>query len=238
VTATAAVPAVLLLALALAACDALPGKPRPGDLEVLPTEVMAFGQLYGRNCAGCHGADGRLGAARPLNDPVYLALVPRQRLREVVADGIAGTGQPAFGLKAGGPLTDRQIDAVVSGLIDTWGRRDALAGAEPPPYAASAPGDAEQGRAVFAAACAGCHGEGGRGGPRGGSVVDPSFLAIVSDQSLRTTVIAGRADLGMPDWRGDGKGQALTAAQVSDVVAWLASERRPVPGRPSSTAAR
>jgi cytochrome c oxidase cbb3-type subunit 3/ubiquinol-cytochrome c reductase cytochrome c subunit len=57
-------------------------------------------------------------------------------------------------------------------------------------------------------------------------------LALVTDQYLRTTVIAGRVDLGMPDWRGYLAGQALTAQQIADVVAWLAAQRRSVPGRP------
>jgi len=54
----------------------------------------------------------------------------------------------------------------------------------------------------------------------------------VSDQHLRTTVIAGRADLGMPDWRGYLPGRALGSEEISDAVAWLAAQRRPVPGRP------
>ena len=65
-------------------------------------------------------------------------------------------------------------------------------------------------------------------------MADASYLSLVSDQYLRTTVIAGRADLGMPDWRGYTPGQPLTPQQVSDVVAWLIAQRRPVPGRPVS----
>jgi hypothetical protein len=64
-----------------------------------------------------------------------------------------------------------------------------------------------------------------------GSIVDPSFLALVSDQSLRTTVIAGRPDLGKPDWREVVPGHRLTPQQISDLVAWLAGHRQPVPGR-------
>jgi hypothetical protein len=55
--------------------------------------------------------------------------------------------------------------------------------------------------------------------------VDASYLALVSDQNLRTTVIAGRPELGAPDWRGDVAGKPLSAEQVSDVVAWLAAQR-------------
>jgi hypothetical protein len=35
----------------------------------------------------------------------------------------------------------------------------------------------------------------------------------------------------MPDWRLNGAAAPLTSQQVSDVVAWLVAQRRPVPGR-------
>ena len=222
--------------LALAGCDAVPGRPRPDARELAPTEVMAFETLYARNCAGCHGQTGRLGAARALNDPVYLAVAPPERVRRVIATGVPGTAQPPFALSAGGSLTDPQIDVLVRGIRDRWQRPSAVTGQQIPPYdgGRAAGGDlgaVDRGRAVFASACSRCHGDDGRGGPRGGGVADPSYLALVSDQHLRTTVIAGRSDLGMPDWRGDGGTAPLTPQQVSDVVAWLVAQRRPVPGR-------
>ena len=101
-----------------------------------------------------------------------------------------------------------------------------------PPAYAGASGDAARGAAVYAASCAACHGASGEGGPKAGSIVDGSYLGLVSDQGLRTTVIAGRPDIGHPDWRGDGTGAPLTGEQVSDVVAWLASMRPANPGAP------
>ena len=229
---TRSVAVAFALMFAFAGCDTVPGRPRLAAVEPMPGEVMAFDTLYARNCAGCHGQNGRQGAARPLNDPVYLAVVPPERLREVIARGVAGTAQPPFALSAGGPLTDAQIDVLVRGITDRWQRPSAIDGQRPPAYAGSRePGDADRGRRVFAATCARCHGDDGRKGPKGGGVTDPSYLALVSDQHLRTTVIAGRSDLGMPDWRGDGSAPALTPQQVSDVVAWLVAQRQPVPGR-------
>jgi mono/diheme cytochrome c family protein len=226
----------LAATMALAACDAVPGRPKPGARELAPSEVIAFDVLYARNCVGCHGRDGRLGAARALNDPVYLALVSPERLRQVIAIGVPGTAQPAFALDAGGALTDEQIDILVRGIEDRWARPNAIAGREIPLYdtaraTSRVAANAERGREIFAGACARCHGDTGRGGPRGGSVTDPAYLALVSDQHLRTTVIAGRSDLGMPDWRGEGSATPLTPQQVSDVVAWVVAQRRPVPGR-------
>ena len=52
-----------------------------------------------------------------------------------------------------------------------------------------------------------------------------SFLALVSDQGLRTIVITGRPDLQAPDWRGNVPGQPMSDQEITDVVAWLASRR-------------
>jgi hypothetical protein len=55
--------------------------------------------------------------------------------------------------------------------------------------------------------------------------VDGSYLALVSDQGLRTTVIAGQPELGAPDWRGNLRGSTMTSQNISDVVAWLSAQR-------------
>ena len=81
--------------------------------------------------------------------------------------------------------------------------------------------------------CETCHGPEGKGGPVAGSVVDTSYLSLVSNQYLRTIVIAGRPDLGHPDWKNDVAGQPLTPEQVTDVVAWLASKRSKALERPN-----
>ena len=224
-----------LLFVSLVGCDIVPGRAGArAQRDTPPAQTAAFFALYDRQCAGCHGRDGRLGAARPLNDPVYLALVPAERVRHVIAQGLPGTAQPAFALSAGGSLTDEQIESLVQGLQASWSRPDVLRDDAVPPYAAPL-GDPDRGSAVFAAACASCHGAGGGGGAKARSIVDPSYLALVSDQHLRTTVIAGRVDLGMPDWRGQIPGLALSPADVSNVVAWLVTKRTPVPGRPGGS---
>jgi cytochrome c oxidase cbb3-type subunit 3 len=220
--------------LVLSRCGPAPGRPTAAEIEVRPDRVRDFGLLYSENCAGCHGPSGRGGAgAIGLADAVYLAVADDAVLRRAAANGVAGTQMPAFAQNAGGMLTDAQIEILVRG-IRAWGKPDALAGAMTPPYAGP-PGDAARGALVFARACASCHGAAGAGGPKAGSVVDGTFLGLVSDQSLRTTVIAGRPDIGQPDWRSDG-GSPLSAQDVSDVVAWLAAQRPAYPGRPYAEA--
>jgi cytochrome c oxidase cbb3-type subunit 3/ubiquinol-cytochrome c reductase cytochrome c subunit len=217
--------------LLLAACDDLPGKPTREERYELPTKVTSFAGLYGENCAGCHGADGKLGPARSLNDPLYLAVASDVDLAAVIANGVPGTAMPAFSVAAGGFLTDQQIATLVREMRARWARPDDVAGVTLPPYAAP-PGDAALGEQAFAAHCASCHGDDGTGGTVRGSVVDPSYLALVSDQSLRSTVIAGRPDLGMPDFRGAQGAPPMSEEQIANVVAWLAAQRREYPGRP------
>jgi hypothetical protein len=65
--------------------------------------------------------------------------------------------------------------------------------------------------------------------------VDGSYLAIVSDQNLRTTVIVGRPELAAPDWRGNVAGRPMSPEDISDVVAWLAAQRPQIPGQPNSS---
>jgi cytochrome c oxidase cbb3-type subunit 3 len=225
---------VALMFLILAAgCDRLPGKPTPEERWRPATEVTDFSQLYAQNCAGCHGADGRLGAARPLNDPLYLALVSAASLRTMIAQGVPGTSAPALAQQVGGPLTDKQIDILVEGMRSRWGKAENFNNIAFPPYSlqdasakGSASGDSQRGAAAYQTYCAQCHGKDGSGGPKGGSVINPAYLALVSDQALRTTVIVGRLDLGMPDWRANISGRPMSPQEISDVVAWLASHRQ------------
>jgi len=60
----------------------------------------------------------------------------------------------------------------------------------------------QQGEIAYKTYCESCHGPSGRGGQKGSAITDDSFLALVSDQELRTVVIVGRPELGAPDWRG------------------------------------
>jgi cytochrome c oxidase cbb3-type subunit 3 len=223
---------------ALGGCAGAPGRPAPGDIPIVPSEILDFNVLYGENCAGCHGDNGKGGAAIALADPVYLAIADDTAVRRATANGISGTSMPAFAHNAGGMLTEKQIDALVQGMREHWAQTDVLRGAIPPPYSSSEPGDASRGSVAYAQFCSSCHGAGGRGGQRASSIVDGSFLALLNDQELRTIVIVGRPDLGAPDWRGNVPGKPMSSQDVSDVVAWLASQRAKFPGQPYSTSSK
>ncbi len=227
---------VVFASLSVSGCGDAPGRLAAEQTPTTPSSVSDFGALYGANCAGCHGADGKGGAAIALANPVYLAIVDDATLRRVASDGIQGTSMPAFAQSAGGMLTDKQIDTIASGIRERWSKTNALQGAVPPPYSSAGSGNGSRGAEVYASHCQSCHGAGGRGGQGASSIVDGSFLALLNDQELRTIVIVGRPELGAPDWRDDLPGKPLSAEDVSDVVTWLASQRPQFPGQPYSGA--
>jgi len=191
-----------------------------------------FKTLYAENCAGCHGAEGRGGAAIALADPVYLAVADEAAMRKAITGGVRGTSMPAFARSAGGMLTDKQIDVITTQIRSRWGRPGILDGVETPSYTAKSAGDAGRGELAYKTYCESCHGAEGRGGQKGSAITDGAFLALVSDQGLRTVVVTGRPELNAPDWRGNVPGKAMAEQEVTDVVAWLASKRVRNPGQP------
>ena len=234
--------ALLAGMLAFAGCNRIPGRPAPGPEVPRPESVLDFSTLYKANCAACHGEHGRDGAAISLANPVYLAVVGEDNLRRITANGVSGKLMPPFAKSAGGMLTDQQINVIAHGMVERWSKPDLVAGLSVPQYGSTVAGDGARGEQAFGTFCARCHGAGGEGAAgdaksksgKLGSIVDGSYLALISDQGLRSITIAGRPDQGMPDWRTDGP-QPMTDQQITDIVAWLASKRTSNPGQPYPT---
>ena len=225
---------VAFAAILASGCGAPHGLPSKGSEVLAPNEVMDFATLYAENCAGCHGAEGRGGAAIALANPVYLAIADDAAIRKVVLKGVPGTPMPAFGQSSGGMLTDAQIDVITKEIRSRWSKQGILEAATVPSYAPKSAGDAQRGEVAYKTFCESCHGPNGGGGNKGSAITNDSFLALVSDQGLRTIVITGRPELGAPDWRGNVPGRPMSDQEVTDVVAWLASQRVQNPGQPYS----
>ncbi len=204
--------------------------------------MLDFPTLYKSNCAACHGENGREGAAISLANTVYLAIAGEDNLRQITANGVSGKLMPPFAKGAGGMLTDQQIHVLAHGMMQQWSKPNLLAGLSIPQYRSTLAGDGARGQQAFGIYCARCHGAAGEGSTgdaksrtgKIGSIADGSYLALISDQGLRSIVIAGRPDEGMPDWRTDAA-EPMTDQQITDIVAWLASKRTSNPGQPYPT---
>jgi cytochrome c oxidase cbb3-type subunit 3 len=188
---------LVVIGLSAAGCD-LPGRPDPKDRPIPAEKVLTFDKLFSRNCAGCHGKDGTLGPAPPLNDPLFRAIVPVVELERVLTYGRPGTSMPAFAHSQGGPLSAAQVQLLVheikgvpyrivkkhapgqlkveivaaaEGIAPQWGAV-ALAADSIPPYSLRRDlGNGEKGTKLFARACASCHGPNGEGKLKDGKVL-------------------------------------------------------------------
>ena len=215
----------LTLAMSGVGCHRRIGPPNDQEELLRPENVLSFDRLYKQNCSACHGEIGSGGPALDLANPDYQALVDDASLRSWITYGMRGTQMPAFGEPAGGFLTPQQVDTLVAGMRSRWAHADQKVH-DMPPYSSSAIGTAEQGHQIFQVNCSSCHQQGQQ------KITDTSYLALVSDQNLRTIVIAGRPDLGQPDYKQLQPGQPLTDQDVSDIVAYLHSLRSDTPGQP------
>jgi len=206
----------------LAGCDQLPGKPKPSDRWQPPEAEKNFQVLFNGNCRACHAGETNIGASISMRDPLYLAIIPRDVVRKVTAEGIPGTTMPGFAKASGGELTDEQVDIIVNGILD-WGKSAQVTKTNLPPYSAPL-GDANHGSEVYNRFCASCHGQVGQNG-KAGSILQPDYLQLVSDQYLRSVTIAGRPELGMPNYQNLVPNQPMSDQDIADIVAWLVSHR-------------
>jgi mono/diheme cytochrome c family protein len=73
--------------------------------------------LYAENCAVCHGLSGEgLGAAPPLNSAALRDSDPAS-LAKIIARGLYATSMPAWSKEDGGPLSDYQINQLVTLIL-------------------------------------------------------------------------------------------------------------------------
>ena len=218
--------------------DWMPGKPLESERERPYAYQLNPETIFATSCSGCHGDDGRLGPAPPLNDSLFLAIYKPEQMLEILAGGRSDGLMPAFDAGHVGGLTEQQRQVLVTSIWKRWGGTTDLP-ANIPPYMQQSTGDATAGKAIFAAACSRCHGDSGSGGSAG-ALNTRGFLALVSDQLLRRIMITGRPDLGCPDFVQSGTESALkrplSSNDIANVVAlmgaWRTQEEKALLGGP------
>ena len=212
---------------AFVGCDRLHGKPT----EAAPTVIGSPSwtqSTFNTSCLGCH-SKGAEGAAIPLMNAGYWKVATDAHVIQVLSHG-QGVSMPNYLDSDGGPLTSDEIAALVKVMRSMWGAgslggQGAQGGhaGQGDISATVVAGDAASGAKVFATACASCHGTGGSAG----SVTDPMYLRLISDQGLWSAVVYGRTELGSPAWNQPMPNHptGLTTTEVADVVSWIAQAR-------------
>jgi len=187
--------------------------------------------LYGTFCAACHGQGGEgmrypgLAPFPAIGSPDFLEIAPDELIAETVRRGRPGRRMPAWGEAEGG-LRPGEIEAVVRhvrGLGPAF-RPDG----KPRRWAR---GDAAEGKKLYAANCAGCHGRKGEGG-EGPALANPVLLRAATDSFLVETIRRGRRGTAMLGFArptpvrpalGDGEMQSI----VVHLRTWEPEEKKP-----------
>lgn len=75
--------------------------------------------IWGFNCASCHGLNGEGGIGPALNSQQFLSSATDAQTELLISVGVPGSQMGAYSLDYGGPLTSEQIRAVVT-FIRSW----------------------------------------------------------------------------------------------------------------------
>jgi mono/diheme cytochrome c family protein len=220
--------------------------------------------LFELHCTVCHGSQGEGIDGPPLRNSQTIQVSTQSELVDLIANGVADTEMPAWLQNNGGPLTDQSITQIAYFLqtlqgvskiepvemVEDEGESSGSSEAVPsepalpsndgePGGAIDLDGDPVQGRALFGAICAACHGPQGR--PETGAINPGSDDGVVPtlnplDPSLIDSdfaVYKGNLDLfiehgslpegeqpriAMPAFGDSG---ILTEQQIADLIAYL-----------------
>lgn len=187
-----------------------PSAPTRAAVEAARPEPSLGVELYGRDCASCHGSAGE---GTVLGPPLATSDAParaRDRTYDALARGVDGTAMPAY--RSYDAAAMRAVIDAVAALPRTDGSRAAwrLGTASP-----------ERGLNVYVRQCAGCHGD-RREGKTGPSLDNSGFLKVASAAYVAATVARGRAGTPMPAFsRSSANHSALSAAEILDVSALI-----------------
>jgi mono/diheme cytochrome c family protein len=113
---------LLLLAMALAFPVYLAFEPEAREdsrTENLASLASEGEDIWGFNCASCHGDNGEGGTAPALNSEQFLESATDDQISLLIAVGIPGSAMPAFSQDFSGPLTSEQIKGVTT-YLRSW----------------------------------------------------------------------------------------------------------------------
>jgi cytochrome c oxidase cbb3-type subunit 3/ubiquinol-cytochrome c reductase cytochrome c subunit len=170
-------------------------------------------ELYDKYCKLCHGAEGKGYAADnapSLVSKTFLESATDSFITRGIRLGRSNTAMAAYGKVRGGPLTEKEIRAIVAFLRSKG------------PLAISLPespvtGDPKRGKTLFGAKCKECHGtETTRATAL--SLHNPELAAAATPAFLSYAIRQGRPETPMPAFA-----DKLKAGEIDDLVAFIKS---------------
>ncbi len=183
------------------------------SLMLVPACVFAEpgADLYRQYCSECHGEYGRGGKAPALNKEGLLRTVGLPYLINSITFGRTILGCPSYG----GTIPPKEIKEIAV-YIKGWQKGGMLEA----PERDVAPGKTARGEDLFTL-CGGCHGLEGEGA-MGPPLLDPGFLASVSDTDLRRTIMWGRPGTPMKGYlKGQGGLATLTEKEIDEIISYI-----------------
>lgn len=185
------------------------------QIEANP-ELLSFARAQGRaafgdNCAPCHGSGAAGSRGYPnLNDDDWLWGGSLEQVQQTILHGIRSTDAEAhvgdmLAFGRDGVLQRPEIVAVAD-YVRSLSNLPVPAGVTP---------DLAQGKEVFAANCAACHGDEGKGNPELGApnLTDGIWLYGSDRDSVIASITNGRAGI-MPAWSSRLDGGTIKALTV------------------------
>lgn len=180
--------------------------------------------LYGAFCSGCHGPNGEgmryagMAAFPAIGNPDFLAFASDDFLAATIDRGRPGRRMPGWADPVSGLRPDER--KAVLAYVRALG-----AGAAPVPSAAEPRRFVKQGLkggdAIYARACAGCHGAKGQGA-EGPALNNAVLLESASDRYLVETIRRGRRGTSMEGFATPSTTRPVLAdAEIESIVALL-----------------
>jgi len=90
--------------------------PKCGSCHAVPAHGKTGQDLFISTCAFCHGLNAQGASGPGFTRLSYLRRLNRSEAKAIITFGLPEGFMPGFGLTAGGPLTDEQIDSLVDYL--------------------------------------------------------------------------------------------------------------------------
>lgn len=252
---------VVLLVLTVSYMATEPGR-QAAAAQKEKSEALDKGtQLYAALCMACHGPQGEGATGMPLNLPVFREGSPdelagsAQVLRETIQSGRPGTANPtllplpdgsvlsrtampAWSQQKGGPLTDQEVEDLVTFIqYGDWSKPASLApkpkleGQTPAPPSLSAEASAKGVDLFRSKGCVACHTLGSIGGKMGpdlthiGNARDANFLQkwIKNPASVDRSNFIWSAGQKVPEGKTLMPTIPMTDAELKSLVDYLAA---------------